>query len=128
MSFIEQLPPRIYISLLVFAIILVVIPLIFNYRTYPKPYVFAFIFFIIASILLIILKLAWLNNIRKVLTFVTMIFFLSGLLTFFISGYLYNKRNGVKLDKTIRNIIIACVILVIIGLVMVILALYMKSQ
>lgn len=127
-AILNNLPSAIYVPVLVTVIIVIFILLIINRKAYPKAYITAFCFMIISGILLIILKLEWLNNIRQVVVLLTFLFLIAGLLTIFISGYKYNKRNGVKIDKTLKKIIIYSLLVAVIGVVLFAFCLYMKSR
>lgn len=128
MSFIQRLPTGIYVPLLTFSIFILIFMLISNHRNYPKPYNVAFVFIIITEILLILLKLEWLNDIRQLLILLMYIFFISGFSILLISIYFNNKKNGIKFDKTLKIIFNIGAIMGFIGVILIVLALYMKNR
>ncbi len=128
MSTINNLPTFIYVPMLVIVIIVLSALLIINHKSYPMPYNISFCFIIAADILLIILKLQLFNQIRSII--IIFIFLLSaiGFSILFISGYRYNKRNGIKMDPLLKKIFISVLIVVIICIILLAFILYMKNR
>lgn len=128
MSGIQRLPTEIYVPMLIFSIIMLVVTLIKDNRNYPIPYKVAFILIIFSAILMIILRIEWFNEIRQLLTWLMLISSILGFLTLFISIYINNKRNGIKIDRTVKRVVFACIIIAIFCLIIFVFALYMKNR
>lgn len=127
-TFFNSLPPVIYAIILLVAMVALSTILIFTRKSYPIPYIISFIMIIISGVLLIILRLNWLGSIKEILTPLTFLFLIAGLSTLFISGYLHNRKSGIKMDKTLKRIILGCLFVVLLSALFVAFCLYMKNR
>ena len=128
MSTINNLPPFIYIPMLVIGIIILLATLISHRKSYPTPYKISFCFFIVEGVLLIILKMQLFNHIRSELTLLAILSLIIGLSILFISGYRYNKKNGIKMDPFLKKIMMAGLVAMIICIILLVFILYMKNR
>lgn len=127
-NILKNMPPAVYISFISVAIILILVVLVINHKSYPKSYIIAFCLMIMSGITLIILKLEWLSNFKQALVLLVFVLLILGLSVLFISGFIHNKRNGIKINKTFKKIIIASLIVAFIGICFVAFCLYMKNR
>ena len=118
-TLINQMPPALYVSILILAIIAVIIGYFVN-RNDPNMitgYIVGGILMIAGAIGLIIIKLKVLPIIAEDnVGIVSLVLEGIGLATFLISGFLHNKKMGIKTDPTLKKIIIVCLIIMLLGI------------
>ena len=125
------MPPALYVSILILAIIAVIIGYFVN-RNDPNMitgYIVGGILMIAGAIGLIIIKLKVLPIIAEDKVGIASLLLEGiGLATFFISGFLHNKKMGIKIDPTLKKIMIGCLIVILVCIPILIFCLYMGGR
>ena len=130
-TLINQMPPTLYATILIICIIGLVYSMIANRHNsqLPKTMFPGFVLFIISMTGLIILKLKLLpSSIESGAGTATVCIGAVGTAIIFISGYLHNKKLGIKIDPTLKKIMIGCLIVILVCIPILIFCLYMGGR
>ncbi|MEA5143745.1 MAG: hypothetical protein VB023_09255 [Oscillibacter sp.] len=116
-TLINQMPPALYVSILVVVIIAGVAALFISrhdpYMT--KGMMVGIILILVSMVGAIVLKLKiYPASTKSLVVGITLFVGTIGFAFFFISGFLRNKKMGIKIDPTLKKFMIGCLIVILV--------------